>query len=41
MSEQFDRDISFALPMAPDGDQMLLTTHDVRNEAGDAVWNQV
>lgn len=41
VSEQFDRDISFALPMEPQqGDRMLLTTHDIRNEAGDAVWNQ-
>ena len=22
------------------GDAMMLTTHDIRNEAGDAVWNQ-
>ena len=41
VSEQFDRDVSFALPMEPQqGDAMMLTTHDIRNEAGDAVWNQ-
>ena len=40
VSDQFDRDISFALPMAEHIDPMKLTTHDIRNEAGDAVWNQ-
>ena len=50
VSEQFERDISFALPMAehettaddPTAAQttLTLTTHDLRNEAGDAVWNQ-
>jgi hypothetical protein len=42
VSDQFDRDISFAMPMEADADgrPMLLTTHDIRNEAGDAVWNQ-
>ncbi len=37
VSEQFDRDIPIAL--GGDGSVVKITTHDIRNEACDAVWN--
>ncbi len=38
VSEQFDRDIPFHV--GDTDEEVVLTTHDIRNEAGDAAWNQ-
>ncbi|MHC4884983.1 MAG: arylsulfatase [Planctomycetota bacterium] len=38
VSRQFDRDIPFAL--GRDKEPVHLTTHDIRNEAGDTAWHQ-
>jgi len=38
VSEQFDRDCPFAL--GETDETVCLTTHDIRNEAADTVWNQ-
>lgn len=37
VSEQFDRDIPFHI--GESDEEVLLTTHDIRNEAAQAVWN--
>lgn len=38
VSEQFDRDIPFHI--GETDEEVLLTTHDIRNEAAAAAWNQ-
>jgi len=38
VSEQFDRDIPFSI--GESDAEVVLTTHDIRNEAAQAVWNQ-
>ena len=39
VSEQFDRDVPFALGESEE--TVVLTTHDIRNEAMQCAWNQV
>lgn len=38
VSEQFDRDIPFHIGATDE--EVMLTTHDIRNEATDVAWNQ-